>query len=215
MLKINQLTLALCASATLVACGGGGSSGDSTAAPVPAVLATAAYGGNWKDVCRVGDSSFMNSANVNMNGQYFVTITPLSDTTFSVVETVKHFAPSDMTCTGNSVAITQTKAPATFTVVGTTTIGGQVVDKITGPAESATVSLVSGAISITGSSLNATTVSLNGYSIAGITLAGDTAPTKGLLRATATSLYCGDSSTQTAATSFPTAMRATACYTKI
>jgi hypothetical protein len=213
MLKISQFTLTLLATATLVACGGGGSS-SSRVTPQPAALATAAYGGNWKDACSIQGSLFKNSSNTNLNEQYFSTITPISDTSISVVDTIKHFAPTDTTCSGSPV-IVQTQAGLTLTLTGTATIGAQVVDKITFPGQAATTNLTSGSISLSGASLNANTVSINGYSISGAWLAGDTTPGKILLRATANAIYCGDNSTNSPVTGFPTAMEAGACLTKI
>lgn len=143
MRNIAQLTLALLAASTLVACGGG-SSGTAT---VPTYPTTAKYLGTWNSICDTDDIEANGAA-----GSYVVTSLEFTSNTATAVSgnlKTKVYGFTDSSCT----TLLATMAQALTVTIDSVGTGPNGSDKVTGVVQNAaisgaTVTITSGANSI-------------------------------------------------------------------
>jgi hypothetical protein len=203
MSHTKHITLAVMASATLAACGGGG-----TSTPDAAATAATPYVGTWKTACDQGMARVDSAGSAYLKGYRTIVVTASSANTlvFNMVD--KDFATTDTACSGAVIATIESSA--TVTIDAAATIGGQTVDKMTYVNAGAS-KLVSGNVTMT-SGFPSVLTQINGYYYIAGTFRADPAQ-KGLIRVNSNQMFLDDG-TGTASV-YPTGMDPLAYATKI
>ena len=123
-MHIFKLTLVSCACVALLACGGGG--GDSAPATPDAPATASRYVGDWKvQGCEASDVTLVAGGTPAYEQTYLKNVQSSSLT--NVSGTVESHLFDNTTCAGTPRAIH--RRALSFTIEGTTTVNGKVVDK--------------------------------------------------------------------------------------